>query len=153
MSQRAKLEAHVKAVNRVHKYTKELFATLRPIFEQLVGQKITKADGSLLAKVEKLLPKLGTDDVMVWRSTSSNYSLVYYAKTCVSCDGHGIYYEDSVYIGEMSDGVLIKLYDNYDVRDDFTADEIEQKREAYFKARELADDAKSALHPFGEYTR
>jgi hypothetical protein len=146
------LAAKVKATNKANAYAMEIYDKLAAVFAPLVGQKIEKADGSLLAKVQKLLPEFISGVPMHVYRYNSNYSLMYVVKTCESIPPHTCtYYEASCYVGEMRDGVLTKLCNRPQLRTDYTVDEIKAARKAYAEAQKLADDAKGKLHPFGEY--
>jgi len=150
-----RLEAKVKAVNNCHTYAMELYDKLVPVFTPLVGQKILKADGSLLAKVEKLLPQLESHPVVhIWRNPS-NYTLNWTVKTC-ELFGHKdiascTYYETSVYVGGLVHGDTLKdITAKQDLRNDYVAEVIQWHREVFKEAQKKADEAKSALWPFGE---
>lgn len=162
MSSQTTLAARVIAVNIANNYANSLFDKLSPIFKPFVGQKIIKIDGSLLEKVQKLIPQdlgqkfLSGSSIQVYRD-SSQFSIRYTVKSCVNIEGgcSCVYYETSVYIGEFDGQNLKSIHDNPDTqrRIDFTAEEITAKREEYKRLKKLADDAMSALQPFGEYDR
>lgn len=152
------LAAKVKAVNSAHTHAKRVFALLAPVFAPFVGQQIETAPGPLLAKLKKLLPDLpdirGTSSIQVFRE-SSPYSLRWTVKACESVNPSGcVYYEVSVYIGDMRGGVFVKAYDAaHSVdgwRTDYTAEEIAGKHAAVKAAEDALSEAKSALWPFNE---
>ena len=146
------LAAKVKATNKANAYAMEIHPQLCAVFAPFVGQKIEKVDGSLLAKIAKLMPKFIDGVPLHVYRYNSNYSLMYVVKTCEMIPPHGCtYYEASCYVGEMRDGVLIKLCDAPKLRTDYTVEEVKANRAAYKAAQQLADDAKGKLHPFGEY--
>lgn len=147
--------AKVKAVNKAHGYANKLCADLQATFAPLVGQKIEKADGGLLAKVAKLLPEFPHSPSLHVYRYISNYSLAWSVKTCEHiADTCGcLYYDVTVYVGDMRDGVLVKLSDPCVFRTDYTVAEVDAKREAYRAAKSAAGAAQSALYPFGEYDR
>jgi hypothetical protein len=155
-----RLEARVKARNRCHAIANELYPQLAEFFRPYVGQKIERADGPLMAKIsaklEEAIPKLFDplpQGAQVWRSPS-DYSLVWTVKVCEGYGPHSCCYEDcSVYVGNMRGGVLESLYPPEARREDFTADEIEQARQAYEAAHKHAEDLESKLFPFGESDR
>jgi len=156
------LAAKVKATNAANAYAMELWDKLSGVFAPFVGKKIEKADGCLLAKIGKLLPMLPNSvSLGVYRYRSA-YSLMYVVKTCESIppqignlhEDYGCtYYEASCYVGEMRDGVLLKLCDRPTLRADYTAKEVTANRAAYAAAKKIADEAQGKLHPFGEYDR
>ena len=148
-----KLTCKVGAINRANAYGKELYALLTPIFAPLVGKQILKVDGSLLAKYAALVPKFDYSHALhVYRHTS-DYSLAWTVKTCeplppTSC----MYHEAVVYIGDLSGQTLEKLSIHpFDLRSDYTVEEILLKRLDFEKAKKVLDEARSALYPFGEY--
>lgn len=148
-----KLACKVAAINRANAYGKEIYKTLTAIFEPLVGEKILKADGSLLAKYAALVPKFEYSHALhVYRHTS-DYSLAWVVKTCEPLPPHScMYHESVVYIGDLRGHTLEKLCIHpFDSRSDYTVEEITQKRVDFENAKKALDNARSALYPFGEY--
>jgi hypothetical protein len=146
-----RLRAKVAAVNRAHKYAIEIQPELIAIFAPFVGQKVMKI-GGLMEKFKKLLPEFpNTVPLSVYRHVS-DYSLAWTVKTCESYGEHScLYYEVTVYIGDLHHGVLTKVSNqSYEFRTDYTKQEIEEKRQQYQKAKRAADDARNNLYPFGE---
>ena len=149
--------AKVKAVNRVHKAAMEWHPKLTEIWKPLVGEKITKVDGyNFLAKYAKLMPELpnsmGADGIQLYRLTSE-YSLGWCVKACEQCLGteHCLYYEITIYIGEMSGGRLTELTKNPpDYRADYTEEWLIARRAEFKSAAKALDNARSNLWPFGE---
>lgn len=152
MSRDTALKAKVTAVNRAHSYAHQLYAMLTPIFEPLVGEKVFKADGTLTAKCQKLMPELPHGIALHVYKHVSDYSLAWTVKTCESIEGSSacLYYEVTVYVGEMRNGVLMKLSTPFKGRVDYTPKEIEGKREDLRQAEEALSNARSALWPFAE---
>jgi hypothetical protein len=152
MSRETALKAKVNAVNRAHAYAHRLYATLAPIFQPLIGEKIFKADGTLTAKCLKLMPELPHGiDLHVYKHVS-DYSLAWTVKTCEMIEGESccLYYEITVYVGEMNKGVLTKLSTPFSGRVDYTPAEIQDKRNKVELAEKALSDARSALWPFAE---
>lgn len=149
----AALKAKVKAVNSCHDEANKLYDVLLPIFKPLLGCQLDKMDGTFLAKIDKLVPDLPhATKLSVFRS-SSEHSLSFTVKTWEHiADSHGcLYYETTLYIGDMRGGVLIALTERpKPFRTDFTEQEIQDKRITWREARDALDDARSALCPFGE---
>jgi hypothetical protein len=148
-----KLTCKVAAINRANAYGKEIYQTLTKIFEPLVGEKILKVDGSLLAKYAALVPKFEYSHALHVYRHSSDYSLAWTVKTCEPLPpGSCMYHESTVYIGDLRGGMLDKLaIYPFDSRSDFTVEEITQKRVDFENAKKALDEARSALYPFGEY--
>lgn len=157
----AELVAYVKAVNAAHAYAMKLFPMLTDIFRPWVGKQIETKGGPLLAKVDKLLPTFpSTHALQVFRHVT-RYSLAWTVKACEVAEdpdepryGTAQYYEVTVYIGDMSNGVLTKLCESYQQppnwRSDFTVEGVLAAREAAKKAKALYDEAESKCYPFGE---
>lgn len=150
-----KLTAKVAAVNRANEYAARLYAALADNFAPLVGQKIIKADGTLLAKYEKLLPVLAcSPDLHVYRH-SSDYSLAWTVKTCEFMPPHScMYHEVTVYVGDLRGATLEKMTVHpFTGRTDYSVEEITGKRLAAESAKKVADELRSDLYPFGEEDR
>jgi|SaaInlV_165m_DNA_1040744.scaffolds.fasta_scaffold124459_1 hypothetical protein len=147
------LKTKVKAVNDCHRIANELYPKLLEIFEPLVGCKILKVDGSLLAKLHDLTKGFDDPDAHMIMHSRNSYNLQWTVKTCVN-DGNGgcMYHEVGVYIANL-EGTAIKDIIKQDVRrDDWTVEEITEKREAYETANKAAQEARSACEPFGTGT-
>lgn len=65
-----KLKARVAAVNRANAYAAVLYAAMIEKFTPLMGQKILKVDGSLLAKHEIVFPPFPRQDIRDSRETN-----------------------------------------------------------------------------------
>jgi len=147
-----RLKAIVKAQNKAAERALRLYDELAAIFAPFAGKQVCKKDGPLLAKVEALLPKLeNTPGLMVYKHYSP-YSLLWVVKACEQIDGGDFSEcrEVSVYIGELSDGVLRSICKRPDLRHDYTPEEVESNIKAVRTAKDALDAAKSRLHPFGE---
>jgi len=146
----ARLTAKVKAVNRANAYAQELYERLMPIFEPLVGEKILKQDGALLAKIMKLMPELPNTDVLcVFRSLSA-CSLEFHIRAMEHADDFrgNVYHEAHLYIGELDRGTLVALAQLPNVRSDWTIREVAEGHKKVEEAQEALDNAKRAIHPF-----
>ncbi len=148
-----KLIAKVRAVNAANAYANELYEKLKDVFVNFIGDRIEKANGELFEKVKKCLPKfINTHNLSVYRHMG-NYALVYVVKSCemIPSEESCIYHETSLYVGEMRDGVLVKLCSSPNNRIDYTVNNVREKRLEYEKAKKIMDAAKNELYPFGEY--
>jgi hypothetical protein len=143
--------AKVKAVNAANAYGIELYKQLVPIFTPLVGEKIFKASGGLLAKYEKHLPEFpNTVPLSVYRNMS-DYSLAWVVKTCEMVGEYScLYYEALVYIGGLRNGVLEDISGPFEGRTDWTVEEVLVKRENLKNAEAIVSAIRSFLHPFGD---
>jgi len=157
------LAAKVAAVNSANAEAQRLFPILSAIFAPLVGCKVEKVDGSLLASVAKLLPDpLST--FHVYRQ-SSRYSMAWIVKGSENYQtGHDIgtqygtaaYHEAVIYIGDLDGQTLKSLYGPENItklRTDYTAEQVAELRKVCSAAKQAARDAESALSHFGEYDR
>jgi hypothetical protein len=143
-----KLKAKVKVVNKAHAAANELYVKLAPIFAKFVGQQIVKADGKLLAKVEKLLPTLPFGNSLSVIHKSSTYSLLYEIQAVEPLPPYCVYHTAAVYIGEIQGCVLTKICDAPNFRADYTEAEITGKRLKYDAARSAMEAAQGELWPF-----
>jgi len=144
--------AKVEAVNAANEHANKLYAELVKIFEPLVGQKILKADGTLLAKVQALLPEFPcTPSLMVYNV--SDYSLAWTVKTnAMVGDSSCLYHETTVYIGELSNGnTLAKITPPQEHPTGYKAEDVEELRAKVKAAKERYENLKSKLFPFGEF--
>jgi len=154
-----KLIAKIGAVNRANAEATRLHQIFHDIFAPFVGQKILKADGTLLAKVAALVPEFAFGNTLQVRTLqphvyrdSSNYSLIYTVKACETMPPHSCAYHDTaMYIGVFAGAMLEKLSPVQTYRSDYVVEEIEGKRQAYESAKRVAEELRSALYPFGEH--
>ena len=153
MSHPNTLKARVKAVNAANDYANKLYPQLVAIFEPLVGEQVLKADGTLLAKYQKLLPDFPSSNGLHVYKHSSDYSLAWCVKTCEQVEDHCtcVYHEVTVYIGSLSGKTLKEIDRPFEGKTDYTVADVQAARERYKEAKKAADEAKSALFPFGEY--
>lgn len=151
---------------------------LHAALDGLLGEKILKQSGQMLAKHLKLMPDLGQFKIdekrgPFWFSLHvyrhmTDYSLAWTAKACVNGRHPDMvdekwgapdysstcYRESTVYIGDMGgEGrqYLIKLTDPCDDRrTDYDYDQVKALRVAADVAKKASDDAVHACFPFRE---
>lgn len=151
------LAAHIAARNFINQKHNDFHPLVMAAMAPFVGQKVCKADGSLLAKVEKCLPPIAiTEGWQAYYSTGHGYSLTLNLKAwrqvqkagekySVSC-----YEETALYIANLQNGILISLYSDLDKRrTDFTEAEIMQARLEVSRRKEQLSEAESKLFQFG----
>ena len=146
------LTARVVARNEVNFWAMNVQQNLLEFLAPFVGQKILKADGSLLSKIKKDFPNLGeTEGLRICQDVTSPFSLVWKVdvhKSIVSA--YACTYEECrVYIGKLNDNVLESLCEFDQRRVDYTVEEILDLREEHDTAQKAVDKARSALSPFG----
>jgi hypothetical protein len=156
----SKLAAKVAAVNLAHQVAKDLYPAFVAALTPFLGQKVQKADGTLLAKVEKVLPKLPNGPGLIAYVKSGKYNLTVGIRANENYGGIAMYHEVSLYVADVTSGglggteqpgVLTRFYDAPDHRSDYTTAEIADLRRKYEAAKKIADAAKSAISDFGEY--
>ena len=150
---KTKLDVRVEGVNLANSIANELQPKLIEAMRPFLGEKVETLAGPLTKKVSKVIDAIELPNTVrchVYRN-HSNYSLFWTVKTCLDLNGHAYYHEVSMYVGNLRDGVLESLYEPNVLRTDYTAEGVYRAREAYKAAKKIADDAHSALHPFGEY--
>ena len=149
-----RIDAKVKAVNRANDYANKLHPVLAAIFEPLVGKSILKAGGGILAKYEKLLPKFPSDNQMIVYRDIARYSLAWTVKVWESSGEWGTqYHETTVYVGNLEGAILSLISPSAAHRTDYSAEKIGELRLVYREAQKVADEARNALWPFGEFDR
>lgn len=145
------LKAKVIAVNFANDYANKLFPKLHAIFAPLIGQTLTKNDGSLMAKYVKLLPELPcTPRLNVYRTSGTGW-LDWTVKTCQNIEGGTscVYHETLVSVGRLERGVLVALQEPMSRRTDYTVEEILAKRAEAARLEGLWREARNACEPFG----
>ena len=152
MSSDDKLAAKVVAVNAANGLAGDVYHLLRGVFAPLVGEQVCKKDGQFLAKVAKLLPGLfpNTRELRVFRHVTG-YHLVWKVWVSKLVNGCVCSHEADVYVGRLTDGVLVELCEPFTGRTDWTSGEVVVKREAYWGAKRAAEEFKNSFYPFGEY--
>jgi len=151
------LETRVKGVNNAHKYGNELYRILVKVFKPFIGQKVIKKTGGLIQKVQRAIDSLNLPcsvPIQVYRNSFSDYSLSYVVKTCETLNQRAYYYEVSIYIGNIENGILKDIdYPFPNFKTDYKAETIRENRKIYKELQEKADKAKSNLFPFDTYDR
>lgn len=154
MSDNLRIEARVKARNRANEEANRLQALLIPFFAPYVGQKILKADGTLLQKIKDKMPALEDAQVPgrhIYRQTS-DYTLGWTVKTNEMDSEHTCTYaETTAYIGDLRNGVLEAIAKGHTHRTDWTVAEVQAVREQIRAAENALSEARSKLGPFDMY--
>lgn len=144
------LRAKVAAVNKCHEIVNTISEQLKVIFTPLVGMKVLKVDGDLLAKYANLIPDFDYgNSVRIYRSRS-NFWIGYVVNVCETVNGRSTYFETTAYIADLNGDTISKIYEPYVRRTDYTFEEILGKRKKYEDLKRQLDDARSDLNPFGE---
>jgi hypothetical protein len=150
----SKLAAKVAAVNAVHAEINRIAPVYAEQFAPCVGKQIDKAGGGLLDRVVKALrlPELNMGNGYMLYRYQSNYSLVYVVKGCECYQTSGgqvaEYYEESFYVGELSNGVLVRVMPVEPRKADYSEAEIRALAESVRSAEKALSEAKSKLQPF-----
>ena len=148
------LEAKVAAVNAANACAALIWPKLAAALAPFVGQKVVKADGSLIAKVEAKLPELpNAGNLSVTFNSGVRYSLVWRVQANVQTSGGvSMYDECSMHVGALDgEAEFDRLREIGSIapgRSDWTADEVIRKRAAWLAARRALTEAELALSPF-----
>lgn len=159
------LAARCAGQNEINALANRLVPLYLAALAPFLGQPIEKATGGLRAKVKEVLdpitPEAQTDGYTTphaWLSTGSGYSLTLHVKTCKSYarpnGEQGCHYEEvTIYLADLQGITLSRFYPFTPGRTDYYPEQVSQLREVHKVARDAADKARSALHPFGESDR
>ena len=136
----------VDAVNRGNKMANSWYPAMVRILTPFVGCKVQKVDGTLLQKVKELLPSSYHDSVIRYHVAVTNYSIKLDIYSSYENErGHSESVESTVYVANLSNGVL-KDFTNFEPRGtDYTAAAINVLRGIAEDRQKAADDAKSAI--------
>lgn len=153
------LDAQVAAANVANAYANELQPKLCNIFEPLIGKKMLKVGGGLMARYAALVvevPEFSNSQFLSVRWDRSRYRLAWIVKTCEhSVSDHSdiqyaSYYETTVPVGTLSDGFLTEINTQTILKADHNADNVRELRRLHCIATQAARDAGLLLDPFGE---
>jgi hypothetical protein len=162
MTHKTRLAAKVAARNEANTLALSLYTPAVEALKPFIGQKIIKAVGTLLEKVKAKLPPLPDGRggfPLGWYSVGNGYSLTLHIKCCHDTpSGHAncciaAYMEAVVYLGEITDGNLRRIYDPPKLRVDYSEDEVIHLRRDIREKREILRSAESLLGvgEFGEH--
>jgi len=143
------LAAKVAATNAANAEVNRLAPLYRAIFAEYIGQKVTKADGSLLAKIQARLP---SSPLQVY----SPHVGCFVVKTHEQSNGIAYYVEPYFYAFTVNrqTGLCEALQWAFEpYRADYTPEAIQALRQKTAAAEKAFDDAKSELGTFGMYDR
>lgn len=145
------LEAKVAAVNMACKEANKWQETIIEFFSAYIGQKVTKADNTFTAKIEKVLPTLPyTNTFRVLLYAKSNNIWLQVSASFVTSEGHGQRHECSMVIGDIRDNVLTGLREHYTYQHDYSVEWIAQQRKIVEEARKVYENEKAKLGYFNE---
>ena len=155
-----RIEARVAAVNAAGIMANDIQPKLVKVMRQFIGKKVVTQQGELIAQAKKAIAEVLGDGRGVHLDSYKTYRLCWVVKTCVSSDSqdgsyqHANYHECYITVGSIENYVLVSVNDEFvPYATDYTVKEIVDARKAYEDAKNIADDLRSKLHPFGEYDR
>ncbi len=139
-------QAKVNAVNHGNKMANEWYPAMVKALTPFVGCKVQKVDGTLLQKVKELLPSSYHDSLCRYFVSCTRYSI----KLDIYCyyeneRGHSDTVESTVYVGNLSNGVLTGFTDFEPRWTTFTVEAIKTLRQNAENAQKIADEAKSTI--------
>jgi hypothetical protein len=168
-----RLNAKVRAYNKVNARAMELQPELLAMFRPFVGKKILTNSG-FVAKLRPLIDALrereqqpGRGRFQFWTGSTS-YTLTFTLKAWESYNGEqygGAYAEATLYVGELGragathgghcdvarDCLASLNEEPLALRTDYSAEQVRALRKAAQEAEEKAREAEHALSPFGKY--
>lgn len=151
------LETRVRMVNNTHKYGNDLYYILIKAFKPFIGKKIIKKAGGLIQKAQQIINSINSPyngPTQVYKNPNNNYSLSFIVKTCETLNERTFYYEICIYIGNVENEILKDMdYPFPDLKVNYKAESVIEDRRICKELQEKADNAKSALFPFGMYDR
>lgn len=155
------LAAKVAAVNRASAEANRLAPLIVQALAPYVGQKVLKADGTFLQKVKEALPFRPTfattgNRLNVYLDLGRRYSVRLEVQAsenhkCIRGDTGYQTGKVSLYLFELSNGVLGKAYNFGPLRTDYTESEVSTTRKNLSEAKSKVSDLLSRLYYFGEY--
>jgi hypothetical protein len=142
------LAAKIKAVNTANAVALDLFDELSPVFQPLIGRKVCKTDGELFKKYASVISPI-VEDLYYY-----DYTLIWIVKSCVTYpDGGCVYYETSVRIGSICDGVLTSVNERPVLRTDYSESEVMQALKQYAEAKAVLSAIAAPYQNFEEFFR
>ena len=151
------LDPKVRAVNEANRCGNKIYVALAPIFKNFVGSKVLKADGTLVSKVDKLIPNLRTSvlgdnllncyhmqGTLCWRVTS-----------CYRVEGEDcvIYRDTVIHIGSLDprSRILEEILPAPNLPEDYSAPVIRELRRQLITKEERVWQLRRRLSPFEVY--
>lgn len=128
-----RLEAKLRARNRLHTEAKRWLAISKAALPAWVGKPIQNTGGDLKKKFKDSLPDLPNSVELSLRVSSSAYTLRLEVRTCemIRNDCGCVYQDDSFSLGDIDAGVLQKIvpcHEQPPLRSDFDREEVESVR-------------------------
>ena len=143
----SKLAAKVAARNAVNADIRFVAPQYLAAMAPFVGQKIVKCDGDFTKAFLSAMPKGGS----YWRNSGYSAAMVFIRDE--QGPGHHQRQESVVYLGDLTNGVLVKLcpFNPNDFRIDYTSAEVEEQRRLLKIAECEVSKLKSKLNDFGTF--
>jgi len=135
--------------NQVNAHANALHKLLAEYFTQFVGQPILTAQYDLRKKIRDGMPKYVTDDAgFSWYLKCGRYSVTVELRTSGVLDGVAEYRHQTVYLLDITDNVLKKVYGAPEFRVDLAPKEIEDVRSKIAEYERLISQLKNSIRPF-----
>jgi len=146
---KTKIEAQIEAVNVARAEYNRLAPLLIAAARPFLNKKVQNVTGQLTEKFKSILPKSVLP--CSYRS-QSGYSLYFVVKSCIGYgECHCIYHEETIYFGDLTNGILTKEATFEPRKCNYMVEEISELRKKVDEAEKSFDKAKSALVPFSRY--
>jgi hypothetical protein len=146
-----RLEAKVKAINLAGKEANRLLPQLREYFAQYVGTVVANGNATLRKRIKDKMPELPNDVLVRAFISVSTYNITLNISACAnehSCEYGKL---DIAVVKLDCDGKLLELWQERTFREDWTVQEVLDKRRALQEAESVRDKVLSALGEFGRW--
>ena len=142
----------VTAQNECNAHLNEIVPLLRKWMEPFLGQQVIKANGGYMKKFIDCKPSFsmaGSAREFRWWTTATGYSIRVNGSQCVTDSNGTVYAESSVYLSDLRDGVLTKMYPiESPLKTDYDVAEIKVLLEKIDAKKKEIDILRAALGDF-----
>lgn len=151
------LAPKIEAYNLAARAAKQTWAPVYRRIVPFVGKKIEKVDGpftkAFREAIDEALPK--QQQGVNACAYSSGWRVYIEFTACVPWGDHGAVYDRvSLNVGTVRNGILTELAGEPEgLRSDYRLEEVEHLISVAEQAQRIANEAKTACYPFGEYVR
>lgn len=152
MTYPTRLDARVAAENAVNTVANTLWPEVVTVLRLFEGCKVLNADGRLSKKVRAALPDPASPAAHGWYDVSM-YNLWLKLRVLRDSDVGAHYAERSCFLGEIQNGVLVKVATTEPLCVTYDATIVRAIRQELAKAKAEVRRIEGQLFPFGEYDR
>jgi len=154
MNYQARKEAKVTGQNEVNRLAMQLAAILLPIMKGWEGEKILLTSGHTSKKFDESMPAFEAAGFRWYVSTAHGYAVWLKCDFFATVKGEsgGFYATQSIYLADVSNGVLTKAREDtvLALRTDLTVEECERVKQQIRQLEGEISKLKHSVAPFGE---